>query len=284
MRWRDVRQLVYPRRASTQTWMMLTFALFVGLAVVGVGLYSFLILQGQVEDAARETLREQANRFAVQLEAEPDRADLLDLGRQIATLTSVDVTVATRDEVLGDFGPGADESSSTGSEAFFEQPEVREALQANDNVGYSERSGADGTRLYVALLRPQTGLMVRIGEPVPQLLQAIDSLQAALAVGMALALLTAIFGAWIAARQVTRPLRAITRSAQKINEGDLDGRISVKTRASEFQDLARSLNHMAGRFRSDIQELQRMQRVQNEFIGNVSHEVKKPDLRRLRLH
>ena len=33
---------------------------------------------------------------------------------------------------------------------------------------------------------------------------------------------------------------------------------------------------MAGRFRSDIQELQRMQRVQNEFIGNVSHEVKNP--------
>ncbi|MGB3543656.1 ATP-binding protein [Rubrivirga sp.] len=276
MRWRDVRQLLYPRRASTQTWMMLTFALFVGLAVVGVGLYSFLILQGQVEDAARETLREQASRFAVQLEAEPDRADLLELGRQIATLTSVDVTIATRDEVLGDFGPSVDDASSSRTEPFFEQREVQEALQASDNVGYSERPGPDGTRLYVALLRPQTGLMVRIGEPVPRLLQAIESLQAALAVGMALALLTAIFGAWIAARQVTRPLRAITRSAQKINEGDLEGRIVVKTRASEFQDLARSLNHMAGRFRSDIQELQRMQRVQNEFIGNVSHEVKNP--------
>ena len=274
MRWRDVRQLLYPRRASTQTWMMLTFALYVGLAVVGVGLYSFLILQGQVEDAARETLREQASRIAVQLEAEPDRADLLDLGRQIATLTDIDVTVATRDEVIGDFGPSVD--AAVDQDAFFAQREVREALSASDNVGYAERPGPDGTRLYVALLRPQTGLMVRIGEPVPQLLQAIDALQAALAVGMALALLTALFGAWTAARQVTRPLRSITRSAQKINEGDLDGRISVKTRASEFQDLARSLNHMAGRFRSDIQELQRMQRVQNEFIGNVSHEVKNP--------
>ncbi len=276
MRWRDIRQLLYPRRASTQTWMMLTFAFFVGLAVVGVGLYSFLILEGQVEDAARETLREEASRFAVQLEAEPDRADLLELGRQIATLTSVDVTIATREEVIGDFGPTATERAEPDAKSFFQQREVLEALEAEDSVGFSERDGADGTRLYVALLRPQTGLLVRIGEPVPQLLQAIDSLQAALAVGMALALLTAIFGAWVAARQVTRPLKSITRSAQKINEGDLDGRISVKTRASEFQDLARSLNHMAGRFRSDIQELQRMQRVQNEFIGNVSHEVKNP--------
>jgi signal transduction histidine kinase len=83
-------------------------------------------------------------------------------------------------------------------------------------------------------------------------------------------------GAWTAARQVTRPLVAITRSAQRINEGDLDGRIAVRTRAAEFQELSRSLNQMAGRFRADIHELQRMQRVQNEFIGNVSHEVKNP--------
>ena len=274
MRWRNVRELVYPRRASTQTWMMLTFALFVGVAVVGVGLYSFLILRGQVREAARETLREEAQRFAVQLEAEPDRAALLALGETLADLTQVGVTLATRDEVLGDFGPtaGADEPTP-----FFEREEVVEALAASDHVGFAERTGPNGgARLYVALYRPETGLLVRLGEPVPELLRAIGSLQTVLAIGMVLALLTALLGAWIAARQVTKPLRAITRSAQKINEGDLDGRIHVRTRAAEFQDLARSLNHMAGRFRSDIHELQRMQRVQNEFIGNVSHEVKNP--------
>ena len=273
MRWRDVREIVYPRRASTQTWMMLTFALFVGLAVVGVGLYSFLILRGQVREAARETLREQAERFAVQLEAEPGRAAMLELGDQVARLTQVDVALATRDEVIGDFGPTAE----TEDTPFFEREEVAEALAAADHVGFAEREApGGGTRLYLALYRPQTGLLVRVGEPVPQLLRAIQSLQAVLAVGMALALLTALVGAWIAARQVTRPLSAITRSAQRINEGDLEGRIQVKTRAAEFQDLARSLNHMAGRFRTDISELQRMHRVQNEFIGNVSHEVKNP--------
>ena len=275
MRWRNVRELVYPRRASTQTWMMLTFAVFVGLAVVGVGLYAFLILQGQVREAARETLREEAERFAVQLEAQPDRASQLDLGQQIARLTQIDVAIATRDEVIGDFGPSVDAGGT--SMSFFDHEEVVEALSAQDLVGFAERRGAGGgTRLYVAIARPESGLIIRIGEPIPQLLRAIQSLQAALAVGMVLALLTALVGAWTAARQVTRPLTAITRSAQQINEGDLDGRITVRTRAAEFQDLARSLNHMAGQFRADIHELQRMQRVQNEFIGNVSHEVKNP--------
>ena len=274
MRWRDVRQLVYPRRASIQTWMMLTFALFVGLAVVGVGLYSFLILSGQVGDAARQSLRGEAERLAVQLEAEPTRGAMLDTGEQIAGLAQIEVAIATRDEVIGDFGVGRGGPSPDAP--FFDRPEVVEAFAAADNVGFAERDGPGGARLYVALYRPETGLLVRVGEPVPELLRAIETLQAVIALSLVLALLTALLGSWIAARQVTRPLRAITRSAQKINEGDLEGRIHVRTRATEFQDLARSLNLMAGRFRADIHELQRMQRVQNEFIGNVSHEVKNP--------
>jgi signal transduction histidine kinase len=118
--------------------------------------------------------------------------------------------------------------------------------------------------------------LLRLGEPLPALVRVFERVQVVLASGLLLALALALLGAWLASRQITAPLAAITRSAQRINEGDLDGRIVVKTRAAEFQELARSLNQMATRFRSDIQELQRMQRVQNEFIGNVSHEVKNP--------
>ncbi len=271
-----IRELFLPRRASTQTWMMLTFAFFVGLAVVGVGLYSSLSLRGQVQEAARETLREQAARFAVQLEASPDQTSMLALAGQIALLAHVDVSIATRDRVLADWEASGDGPTGEAT-PFFERPEVRDALLSPERVGYADRPAANGEdRLYVALYRPQAQLLVRLGEPVPPLLRAVKRVQAVLAFGMALALVLALAGAWIAARQVTRPLAAITRSAQRINEGDLDGRIAVKTRAVEFQELSRSLNQMAGRFRADIHELQRMQRVQNEFIGNVSHEVKNP--------
>ncbi|HEX9953496.1 MAG TPA: HAMP domain-containing sensor histidine kinase [Rubricoccaceae bacterium] len=272
----SLRELFLPRRASTQTWMMLTFGLFVGGAVVLVGLYSSLSLQRQVQEAARETLHEQATRFAVQLEASPDQTSMLALAGQIALLAHVDVSLATPQRVLADWQASGDGPTSEAT-PFFERPEVREALVSPERVGYAERPASDGdARLYVALYRPQAELVVRLGEPVPPLLRAVRRVQAVLALGMALALVLALLGAWTAARQVTRPLVAITRSAQRINEGDLDGRIAVRTRAAEFQELSRSLNQMAGRFRADIHELQRMQRVQNEFIGNVSHEVKNP--------
>ncbi len=273
---RAAREWFLPRRASTQTWMMLTFALFVGTAVVGVGLYSFLVLRGQVRDAARETLRLQAERVAVVLEAEPDLRALGELGAAFAGVTELDVVAATPKRVLGAWGA----ASEVRLPELLGRPEVVQALDAGVGYAERERAGPGGGPaepvLYVALYRRASGLLVRLGEPAPPLYRVVQNAQATIAIGMGLALVLALVGAWIAARQVVRPLRAITESARRINEGDLDRTIGVKTRAAEFQDLTRSLNQMAGRFRADIHELQRMQRVQNEFIGNVSHEVKNP--------
>jgi signal transduction histidine kinase len=258
--------------------MMLTFALFVGAAVVGVNLYAFLVLRGQVHEAARDTLRRQAERVAALLDAQPEPTALAALDAAYADVGDLDLTVAyaPRDgepgRVLWSSDPARDGSG------FFLQPEVAEALSTG--FGYAERRPASGPlgedALYVALHRVESGLVVRMGEPATPLFRVVRRAQATLAVGMGLALVLALLGAWIAARQVVKPLTAITESAKRINEGDLDRVIRVRTRAAEFQDLTRSLNRMASRFRNDIQELQRMQRVQNEFIGNVSHEVKNP--------
>ena len=260
-----------PRRVSTQVRMMVLFGAVVGAVVVAFGVYVAVVMRGDVAAAARATLVEQAERVAVQLEAEPDREAMLAIGEQIARLTRTDVALATPDGVLGAWGPRADPSVA----AFFRQRDVVEARASG--TGYAVRVGPDGQRRhFVTIVRPESGLTVRVGEQVPPLLRAVQEMQRLLAVGMLLALVAALGGAWVAARQMTGPLKALTRDAQRINEGEYDRRITVRTRAREFQDLARSLNQMATRFRKDIDELQRMQQVQNEFIGNVSHEVKNP--------
>jgi signal transduction histidine kinase len=259
--------------------MMLTFALFVGAAVVGVNLYAFLVLQGQVREAARETLQRQAERVAALLDAQPEPAALAALDAAYADIHDLDLSVA-RAPADGESGRMLwSATPAGGGAAFFAQPEVAQALATG--FGYYEHSDSDGPpgggeALYVALYRPESGLVVRMGEPAQPLFRVVRRAQTTLAVGMGLALVLALVGAWIAARQVVGPLTAITESARRINEGDVDRMIRVRTRAAEFQDLTRSLNRMSSRFRNDIQELQRMQRVQNEFIGNVSHEVKNP--------
>ncbi len=266
----ELQSLLLPRRASTQTWMMLTFALFVGTAVATVGLYAFLVLRGQVQDAARETLRVQARYLSAQLETVEDREVLFETIRRTSTATPYRIGVATADSLVWEMADGRILTDRT----FLDQPEVEQAVRTG--FGYDERTGDDGPVLYVAHHSPVSGYVVRIGQPAPPLLTVVQRMQATLIIGMTLALVLALIGAWIAALQVTRPLRAISKSARRINEGDLDRKIVVRTRAAEIQDLAGSLNSMAERFRQDIYELQRVARIQNEFIGNVSHEVKNP--------
>lgn len=250
---------------------MLTFALFVGTAVVLVGLYAFIVLRGQINDAARDTLRGQARYVAAQIEIAPDSESLYETIRRTSAVTPYRIAVATRDSLVWEL----ENSRIITERDFLLQPEVVQALATG--FGYAERQGPTGGRmLFGALYRPVSGYIVRLGQPAPPLLTVTERMQATLVIGMALALVLALIGAWIAALQVTRPLRAISKNARRINEGDLDREIVVRTRAAEVQDLAKSLNLMAERFREDIYELQRVARIQNEFIGNVSHEVKNP--------
>lgn len=258
------------------TWMMLTFGLFVGLAVVGVGLYAATVLRGQVREAARETLRADAERMMVQLARVRDESSRLRLAEQMSALTGHGVWLATPETVIGGWeeeGAGTEKPTPDPS-LFFSYPEVRAAL--TEGTGFDQREVENGEAFFAALYRPDAEMLVRVSDTAPPLHQAVRHVLWVLFVGLLLTLLVALIGAWVAARQVARPLTTITREAQHINEGDLERSIHVRTRATEFQDLARSLNQMAGRFRSDIRELRRMHRVQNEFIGNVSHEVKNP--------
>ncbi len=267
--WKDLKTLFFPRRASTQTWMMLTFAVFVGGAVLVVGLYSFLVLRGQVYDATQETLRGQARYVATQVEsAEGD--ELLEALREISAVTPFRVAVGTADGLLWE----VENRAIVSDRDFLTRPEVRRAL--SEGFGFAEREENGNVVLYAAVYRPVSGLVVRIAQVAPPMVTVTQRLLATLVIGLVLALVLSLLGAWIAAKQVAGSLRVISDGAGKIAEGDPDYEITVRTRAAEFQDLEKSLNAMAERFRQDIFELQRMTQVQNEFIGNVSHEVKNP--------
>jgi hypothetical protein len=87
--------------------MFLTFALFVGAAVVGVGLYVALMLRTQMQEAMDQSLVEQAERIAILVEEAESSLDKQEVARDISRLTDLDVTVATQDNVLWDIRDGA---------------------------------------------------------------------------------------------------------------------------------------------------------------------------------
>jgi signal transduction histidine kinase len=146
-----------------------------------------------------------------------------------------------------------------------------------ETTRFSYLQDASGEPFFVATLyRPSTRLVVQVGQPPPPLYNLARRSQVVLILGMVLALMLALIGSFIAAYQVTTPLTRISKTARRVADGEFAGKIRVHSRAAEFQDLAESLNRASDAFREKIEELERMTRLQSEFIGNVSHEVRNP--------
>lgn len=269
-RLRTLLNTVLPRRAPTQTWMFLTFALFVGSAVVVVALYVVLVLRGDTREATRQMLEDQAGRIAVLLESARSTAERRTVVQDIARLTDLDVAFIAGDSVY----------LRTGTLPLIETTlpateDVRAAMSGQ--VGVSESTDEAGRRmLFVTLPSPDGTFLVRVGQPEPPLFALVREMQATLIAGMVMALVMALLGSWIAADKVTDPMRTISRIARQVSDGDFDEPIEVDSQASEIQDMAQSLNRMSESFREKIEELERLTRIQTEFIGNVSHEVRNP--------
>ena len=252
--------------------MVLTFALFVGTAVVGVGLYVVLVLRGEMRTAMQQTLRDQADRIAVQIEQEPDPAQRGRIVDNLAGLRDLHIVVVTPDTTY--------QPSSRAGPSLPVDPLIDvSALQgrSEETMRFAQHESEDGQRVFLAALyRPASNLIVQVGQPPPRLYRLAQRSQVVLVLGMILALMLALIGSFIAAYQVTTPLTRISKTARRVAEGELTGKIRVDSRAAEFQDLAESLNRASDTFREKIEELERMTRLQSEFIGNVSHEVRNP--------
>ncbi len=255
-----------PKRASTQTWMVLTFALFVGLAVVAVALYVTVVLRSEMQTAMRQTLRGQAERIAIQIEREDDPESRARVLRDIGRLTDLRLRVVTPDTTLNS-QPVADTTLIDAA-----------ALSGMRSLTtrFAQRSTGETTFFYVALHRPGDGFALQLGQPSPPLYDLVERSQLVLILGMVLALVMAVIGSWIAAYQITTPLKTISETARRVAEGRRAGKIRINSRAAEFQDLADSLNRASSAFREKIDELERVTALQKEFIGNVGHEVRNP--------
>jgi signal transduction histidine kinase len=269
---RSIGDLLLPRRASTQTWLVLTFAFFVGTAVVAVGLYVVLVLRGEMRTAMHQTLRNQAERIAVQVEqADPIRRD--EIVDNLAVLTDLRVALVTADTSYHEApssAPAFPPDASLAERSVLRRVETPTAR-------YTRYTDEDGETVFVAALyRPDAALIVQVAQLAPPLYHLVQRSQVVLILGMVLALLLALLGSFVAAYRITTPLYRIRETARRVADGQFAGKIRIESRAAEFQDLADSLNRAGETLREKIEDLERVTRLQSEFIGNVSHEVRNP--------
>lgn len=81
--------------------------------------------------------------------------------------------------------------------------------------------------------------------------------------------------AWLATQQVIAPVRAASRTAQRLAAGHLRERMVVAGE-NEIAVLARSFNDMADKLSNQITQLEEYGNLQRQFTSDVSHELRTP--------
>lgn len=88
-------------------------------------------------------------------------------------------------------------------------------------------------------------------------------------------LLLTLIISWLVADRITDPVRQLASAARRIAGGRVVS-MPRSERNDEIGDLTRAVAAMADRLQTDIQDLQRLNLAQEDFIAGLSHEVRNP--------
>ena len=137
-------------------------------------------------------------------------------------------------------------------------------------------SPIDGVkRVYGMAHVRETGLVAMIGIPSSTLYE--PARQRLIRYGLIglVALLLAVIAALVIERSISRPLRRLRATAQRLGGGDLTAR-TPRLGGGEIGDLGVAFNTMATQIAEREERLTELDRLKSEFVSSVSHELKTP--------
>jgi two-component system, OmpR family, sensor kinase len=253
---------------SLRVRLLLAFAYVLALVLVALELPLALSLSSRIDAEVKAQAAAQAQVVAAAAAARlPDRAQLQDLveeaGRDLGARV---IVVDLEGRLLAD-------SAGTGlrSSSYRNRPEIAAALAGRSDQGtrHSDTLGRD--LLYTAVPVLDDG--ARVGAVrVTQSVAEVDERQRRnVLVLVGVGIVALVFGlalAWVLAGSLAEPLRALARTARRVEDGELGARAEV-TGATEQREVAVAFNDMTERLSAAIAS-------QREFVGNASHQLRTP--------
>ncbi len=138
----------------------------------------------------------------------------------------------------------------------------------NTNVGNPPLPGIRPSPLSSVRIVSTDGTIVASASlPLPAT-NLIDSVNLALALAVLVAGLVAFVLTIMLSGTILKPVRALTRAARRLEQGDLSQRVQIRGR-DEIGDLAHAFDTMAD-------SLERSEHLRRQLLSNVAHELRTP--------
>jgi two-component system, OmpR family, sensor kinase len=267
-------------------WRLTIFnALAIGaiLLLLGVGLFFLLresllagverTVESRAEIASRELEFDEGSGGTTRVRLEGDAAEQL-------SLDGVFIVVRDRD------GRVLYESVNLPVGAAKQDDVWREAAQRGRlATGTAQISREAPDYVYAKPIRQDGGppLVLEAGRSYSSLEETVDTIGTAIAVGIGVAFLLSIGGAYFLARTALRPVDAVVSSAREMSEADLSRRLPVTNPDDEIGRLATTINGLLARLETAFRRLETSLARQEEalarqrrFAADASHEFRTP--------
>jgi len=236
-------------------WRIVILFILLILGSMGIlGIYLVNFIRDTQIDSLRSQLEQDARLVAeAALPALSDTTkvdNVAVLAREFGKKINVRVTiVAPSGVVLGD---SEQDPSIMGNHAA--RPEVVDAIKSGigDSVYYIKITGQ--RMMYVAVPIASQGQIMgvaSVGLSLATIESSLNRVTTTIVLSIVIIIILAIIAATLIARAITRPLRQLTRAAQKIAAGELDQHINLRA-SGEAGQIAQAFNEMSLKLRERV--------------------------------
>ncbi|MEK7477616.1 MAG: ATP-binding protein [Candidatus Coatesbacteria bacterium] len=197
-------------------------------------------------------------------------ARIRELGSEVATR----LTIVRADGVVA----ADSEEEPARMDNHGTRPEILAAREAGAGVAtrWSHTLGVD--MMYVAVAIGRKGRLLgyaRAALPLTAVRDRLAHVRTLVILGVLIATAGGLMLGFLFARSVTRPLTALTEAAESIAGGGPNREIRTDAPA-EIGQLAAAFKRMTGRLEERMEAIRRLETVRQDFVANVSHELKTP--------
>ena len=267
-----------------QSKITLTYALLAFLVIAAVGILFSSKMESYFTDKLVASLGNRADVLWYLLSSEPAASpDALDLRvKDISRLADLRITFITADGTVL-FDSDVPFSNLASVENHLQRPEIQQALQGKLGVDTRHSATVGEDFLYVAksvTMPPDKGFLhsvkfIRLSTHLEEIRKTTAEIRSAMLLAGILVLVIVLVVSVFISRRIAQPVVEIAHKVREIRSGNLDTQIDVRTN-DEVGEMARAVNEMVGKLKSDIVQLRKLERVRSEFLGNVSHELRTP--------
>jgi len=249
-----------------------TFILLLIFGITAISSYSILFIRNYLLDQGEEQIRNDTEWLAITIENLQNN-DEFETNLNEAARTSgyrlaiydedgiIFASVPYDDAVMGREELPADQRSQL---RVTEDVEIRDDEESERLIAYQAIEGSINPARYIQVSIQKD----RIYEPIKTIRWIIYT-------GMFISIGLVILVSVLFSRSISKPIIQLESAAKDIAEGNVDRTLQLDRR-DEFGALAKSLNRMAERLRSDNEMLKNLYDRQRQFFADITHEIRNP--------